>query len=227
LVSQLTPGTVRLVVLSYHGELPVKLEQELELLEGSLKRLRLSWLLHHFPPRPIWATFVCINSFVAIALLSAVTMLSRTSFVFPSLGPTAYLLFFTPRSPAASPKHAVCGHAIGLVCGWAALWFSGLYAAPAVTAEGVNLTRVFAAAASLGATGAIMVLCNVGHPPAGATTLIVSVGFITTIQQLLIIQAAVVALLIHAFVVNRLSGIDYPLWSPRMRPAPLPRPPVV
>ena len=26
------------------------------------------------------------------------------AFVFPSLGPTAFLLFYTPRAPAASPK---------------------------------------------------------------------------------------------------------------------------
>ncbi|HSV16671.1 MAG TPA: HPP family protein [Tepidisphaeraceae bacterium] len=208
------------------SSLAQKLEHELELLEGSLRRLRLSWLLRHFPPRQIWAGFVCVNSFVAIALLSTVAMVSRSPFVFPSLGPTAYLLFFTPRAAAASPKHAICGHAIGLACGWAALWFSGLYHAPAVTAEGVNLTRVFAAAGSLGATGALMVLCNVGHPPAGATTLIVSLGFITRIEYLLIIEAAVLALVLHALVMNRLSGIDYPLWSPRRHWAPLPRPPV-
>lgn len=202
----------------------VKLEQELELLEGWVRRLKLTWLLRHFPPRPIWAAFVCLNSFVAIALLSLLAMAFRTSFVFPSLGPTAYLLFFMPRSPAASPKHAICGHLIGLICGWGSLWLLGLLHAPPVTAEGVNATRLLAAATSLGATGAAMVMLKVSHPPAGATTLIVSLGFITGLRQLVVIEAAVVALLVHAFTINRLAGLDYPLWSPRKHPASLPRP---
>ena len=207
--------------------LEAKLEEELELVEGLLRRLRLSWLLRHFPARPVWAGFVCVNCFISIALLSLVAMLSGTPFVFPSLGPTAYVVFFTPRSPAASPKHAVCGHLIGLICGYAALWITGLVHASAVLVAGVDTPRLLAAAISLGATGAIMILLNVGHPPAGATTLIVSLGFITTIWQLLVIEAAVVALCLHAIVVNRLAGVDYPLWSPKKHPAPLPRPPAV
>ena len=206
------------------NHLHFELDQELEMLEGLLLRLRLSWLLRHFPPRPVWAAFVCVNSVVAIALLSAVAMATGTPFVFPSLGPTAYLLFFTPRAPAASPKHALCGHLIGLVCGWCALLMTGLSKAPPVTAEGVNPMRLIAAAASLGATGAAMVLLNVGHPPAGATTLIVSLGFITNLQHLVVIEVSVSVLLVHAMVINRLSGIDYPLWSPRKHPRPLPRP---
>lgn len=201
-----------------------EIEQELELLEGLLRRLRMGWLLRHFPPRPIWAAFVCGNSFVAIALLSLVAMILHTAFVFPSLGPTAYLLFFMPRSAAASPKHALCGHLAGLVFGWGALWATGLLHAPAVTQEGVNSMRVLAAAASLGLTGAAMVMLKISHPPAGATTLIVSLGFITGLRQLLVIEAAVAALLAHAMLMNRLAGIDYPLWAPRKHPAPLPRP---
>jgi CBS domain-containing membrane protein len=202
-----------------------RLEQELELLEGLLRRLRMGWLLRHFSPRWVWAAFVCGNSFAAIALMSLVAMISRTPFVFPSLGPTAYLLFFTPRAPAASPKHSILGHLIGLICGWLALWLTGLLHARSVTAEGVSAMRILAAAASLGTTGAAMVLLGVSHPPAGATTLIVSLGFITDLRQLLVIEAAVVALLIHALAINRLAGVDYPLWSPRAHPKPLPRPP--
>ena len=201
-----------------------KLEQELEFLEVQLHHLRLSWLLRHFPPRPVWAVFVCINGFIAIALVSLVAMISRTTFVFPSLGPTAYVLFFTPRAPAASPKHAICGHLIGLVCGWLALWITGLANAGTVGTTGVTFARMLAAAISLGVTGGLMILLNVGHPPAGATTLIVSLGFITHLNQLMVIEAAVVLLIAYTIFINRISGIDYPLWSPRRHPTPLPRP---
>jgi len=206
-------------------QLEQKLEHELELLEAVVRHARLTWLLRHFPPRPVWAGFVCLNCFVAIALLSAVAMASRSPFVFPSLGPTAYLLFFTPRSHAASPKHAICGHAIGLLFGLFALWITGLGHVPPVTTEGVNPARVLAAAISLGGTGAAMVMLNVGHPPAGATTLIVSLGFITQPHHLLVIEVAVAVLVVYTVVVNRSAGIDYPIWSPRPHERSLPRPP--
>jgi CBS domain-containing membrane protein len=198
----------------------------LEVLEGLLRRLRLTWLLKRFPARPVWAFFVCGNSIVAIALLSVVAMISGTAVVFTSLGPTAYLLFFTPRAPAASPKHALWGHLIGLACGWGALWITGLTHAPPVTMEGVTKMRILAAALSLGVTAAAMVLLHVSHPPAGATTLIVSLGFITRPWELVVIEAAVAALLVHATIMNRLAGIDYPLWAPKKGAPVLPRPPV-
>lgn len=194
-----------------------KLKEDLELLEGFLRRLRADWLLRHFPRRLVWAVFVCVSCFVVIALLSLLAMVLRTPFVFPSLGPTAYMLFFTPRAPAASPKHAMCGHFIGLVCGWGALWATGLTHAPSATAEGVHPARVIAAAASLGATGALMILLGVGHPPAGATTLIVSLGLIIRIKHLVVIELAVAVLLLHAIVINRMAGIDYPLWAPKKK----------
>jgi hypothetical protein len=43
---------------------------------------------------------------------------------------------------------------------------------------GIHVPGVLAAALSLSATGALMVLFGVSHPPAGATTLIVSLGII-------------------------------------------------
>ena len=160
-----------------------------------------------------------LNGFITIALLAAVAMVSRTPFVFPSLGPTAFLFFFTPRAPAASPRHTIYGHAIGIVCGYGALWLFGLQDAPAAMATGVSLARVGAAALSLALTGALMILAKAAHPPAGATTLIISLGIVTRPFHLLVIEIAVAILTLQAIVINRLAGIDYPLWALRNRPA--------
>ena len=108
-----------------------------------------------------------LNGFATIALLAAVAMISRTPFVFPSLGPTAFLFFFTPRAPAASPRHTIYGHAIGILCGYGALWLFGLQHAPPAMATGVSAARVGAAALSLASTGALMILAKAAHPPAG------------------------------------------------------------
>ena len=62
--------------------------------------LRLAWLLDHFPPRMVWALYIFINGFLTIALLALLAVFTSSPFVFPSLGPTAFLLFHSPLQPA-------------------------------------------------------------------------------------------------------------------------------
>jgi CBS-domain-containing membrane protein len=188
---------------------------EPRLVRGLLRQLQLQTLLGRLPERPLWAAFMFINGFVTIALLAALAMVTGSPFVFPSLGPTAFLFFTAPALPTASPRNAVLGHAIGLVCGYAPLWALGLEAAGPATAIGVDAKRVLCAALSLAATGAVMVLAKAPHPPAGATTLIVALGIVTKPAHLGIIELAVVLLTLQAIALNRLAGLDYPLWSKR------------
>lgn len=194
--------------------------RELELLRpdvtrGLVRRLRLTGLLGRFPERPVWALFMFVNGFISIALLAAVAMLTGTPFVFPSLGPTAFLFFFTPHSPTASPRHTLLGHAIGIACGYGALVVCGLQHAPPAITVGVDGARVLAAALSLAATGALMILLKAAHPPAGATTLIVSLGIVSKPTYLVLIEVAVALLTLQAIGINRLAGLDYPLWARR------------
>src|SRR5215470_14768130 len=95
------------------------------------ERLRLSRWLHRFPPRLVWASFVFLNGFLAVAILAGLAVVSHTPFVFPSVGPTAFLLYYRPTAPTASPRNALCGHAIGIVCGYFAHCLTGLEHAPA------------------------------------------------------------------------------------------------
>jgi CBS-domain-containing membrane protein len=188
---------------------------EPEVTRGLVARLRLTRLLGRFPERPVWALFMFINGFITIALLAAVAMLTHVPFVFPSLGPTAFLFFFTPMLPTASPRNCIYGHAIGIACGYGALLATGLEHAPPAMMTGVDLHRVVAAALSLSATGALMILLKAAHPPAGATTLIISLGIVTKPLHLLIIELAVMLLAVQAIVINRLAGLDYPIWAKR------------
>lgn len=202
-------------------------DPKLELLDpavsrGLADRLHLTRLLGRFPERGAWAVFMFVNGFVTIALLCLVAMATGTPFVFPSLGPTAFLFFFAPTSPSASPRHTIFGHGIGIVCGYGALVVTGLHDAPPAIVTGMDLPRAIAAALSLAATGAVMILLKAAHPPAGATTLIVSLGIIVEPRYLVVIEVAVVIMTAQAFVINRLAGLDYPLWARRARPAEAP-----
>jgi CBS-domain-containing membrane protein len=154
-----------------------------------------------------------INGFISIGILCGLALVFQTPFIFPSLGATAFLLFFTPTTPAASPRNALCGHAIGIACGYAALWVTGLqHAGPAIVTE-LGWTRVLATALSLATTGALLIRLNVPHPPAGATTLIVSLGLVSRPSYLVVLEAAVGLLVGQAIIINRLAGVRYPIWA--------------
>ena len=72
-----------------------------------LDRVRLAWLLNRFPPRLVWSAYVFVNGFLTIALLALLAVLTNSPFVFPSLGPTAYLLFIAPLAENSSPRNTI------------------------------------------------------------------------------------------------------------------------
>lgn len=161
----------------------------------------------------MWALFMFVNGFISIAILTLLAKAFQTPFIFPSLGATAFLVFFTPTTPAASPRNTLCGHAVGIACGFAALWVTGLqHAGPALVAD-LGWARILAVSLALGATGALMILLNVPHPPAAATAMIVALGVVTRVSYLFVLEAAVALLVVQAIVINRLTGVRYPLWT--------------
>jgi CBS-domain-containing membrane protein len=164
---------------------------------------------------PAGALGILICGFIAVALLGIVAMASGVPFLFPSIGPTALLLFSGPTAPTASPRNTLCGHAVGIVCGYFALWATGLTHAASAMAAGMDVSRIIAAALSLSLTGSLMTLLRVPHAPAGATTLIISLGIITSPRDLAVIELAVALLVLCALVVHRCFGTDYPWWRPR------------
>jgi hypothetical protein len=161
----------------------------------------------------MWALFMFVNGFISIAILCGLAKLFHTPFIFPTLGAVAFLVFFTPLAPAASPRNALCGNAVALACGYGALLVTGLqHAAPAIVAD-LSWTRILAVALSLATTGALMILLNVPHPPAAGTTLVVGLGVVSRPEYLLVLEAGVALLVGQAILINRLTDVRYPLWA--------------
>jgi len=185
-----------------------------DVLRGLIRRFQLTTLLRYHSAVPLLALFSFVNGCVSIGVMALAALATGQPFIFPSLGPTAFLFFYTPTAPAASPRNALAGHLIGAAAGWVSLALFGLRDAGPALAVGVDAQRVGAAALSLGLTSGGMVLARTPHPPAGATTLIVSLGILTDLSQIAVLMLAVVLLTVQAFVINRLAGIPYPLWSP-------------
>ncbi len=190
-----------------------------DIVRGIVERARLSWLLEHHARVPVLALFSFINGCISIGLMSILAVITQSPFVFPSLGPTAFLFFYTPIAPSASPRNTIVGHAVGVLAGYISLVVTGLTTAGPALAVGVTWPRVIAAALSLGLTAGVMVLLKSPHPPAGATTLIVSLGILTAPWKLVLLMGAVIVLTVQALAINRLAGIPYPLWNPIRQPS--------
>ncbi len=185
-----------------------------DVLRGFLTHVGLRWLLEHYANIPVLAVFSFINGCISIGIMATLAVITRSPFIFPSLGPTAFLFFYTPTAPSASPRNTIIGHAVGVIAGYFSLVITGLTMAGPALAVGVTWPRVIAAALSLGLTAGLMVLLKSPHPPAGATTLIISLGILTKPWQLLLLMVAVILLTLQAILINRAAGIPYPLWNP-------------
>ena len=185
-----------------------------DIVGGLFTRVRLPWLLQHHSRVPVLAIFSFINGCISIGIMSVLAVITHSPFIFPSLGPTAFLFFYTPTAPSASPRNTIIGHAIGVVAGYLSLVVTGLTMAGPALSIGVTWNRVIAAALSLGLTAGLMVLFRSPHPPAGATTLIISLGLLTKPLQLVLLMVAVILLTLQSLVINRLAGVPYPLWNP-------------
>jgi CBS-domain-containing membrane protein len=160
--------------------------------------------------------YVLVASALSIAVVAAVAVITHEPFVFPSLGPTAFLLFFATTTASASPRNTFSGHLIGVLCGYLALLLFGLADNPP-DLEDVTWARAGAVTLALCATLSLMVWLNVPHAPAGATTLIVALGLLRTPFDLGILMLAVIVMIGLGVVINRLAGFDYPLWSPHLK----------
>jgi len=153
-------------------------------------------------------------------VLGLVAWATGRPFVFPSLGPSAFVLAFDRRSERERAVRVVASHLIGGVAGLAAWTVIADGAAltatpPAFSPEGFRLTA--SAVASLVATSWAMIATDWVHPPACATTLIVSLGLLSTPVEVAIIVASVTVLVaFHAAVIlafKRLVGDAHPLYG--------------
>ncbi len=170
-------------------------------------------LAGHHSRRTVYAVFVFLASGVSIGVITAVAYWSGHPLVVPSLGPTAFLVFNRSQSSVARPRNIVLGHLVGALAGYASLVAFGLQHAPSVVDGGLTAPRIGAAALSIALTSAAMILLNVEHGPAGATTLIVSLGFLTTPGSLILLMAGVVFLAVLGVLIDRSVGLQLPYWA--------------
>jgi CBS-domain-containing membrane protein len=159
------------------------------------------------------AVYTFVGSLLAIGLSGLWAYIVKQPLVFPSLGATAFLFFETPMAEVASPRNTIIGHCVGAAIAFFWLFVFGLTDAPSALEQGFTLERAAAVALSVGCTGGILRLLRAAHPPAGATTVIVSAGLLTSGEELLVLAAGVAILTVTANLLNRALGVPAPAWA--------------
>jgi CBS-domain-containing membrane protein len=150
--------------------------------------------------------YVGVLSLVVLAASGAIGMLLTTPWLFPSLGPTVMVLFGTPREQSARPVDAAVGHAVGIVAGVACLFLFGMNGRPSAVEAGLSLGYVLAGALSVALTAFVLHALKLQHPPAGATTLIISLGVIANPVGILSMAAAIAFTIVVSWGLNWLLG---------------------
>jgi CBS-domain-containing membrane protein len=150
------------------------------------------------------AGYAAVFTLIVLALAGAVGLALKQPWLFPSLGPTVMLFFESPEQPSSRPQNALVGHAVGLVAGVLCFYALGLSGQPPAPVGGLTVAYVAAGALSVAITTLVLTLIDMPHPPAGATTLIVSLGILTQPPQLLAMVGAIVLITIAGWGINRL-----------------------
>lgn len=127
--------------------------------------------------------------------------------LFPSLGPSAFVLATFPESEVSNARRVVLAHGFGVLAGY--ITYHGLAYGVVITGpiapfspEGLRL--VLSGIGAIVLTVGAMLFFEVRHPPACATTLIVALGLLPTFTQgVLIMIAVVVLLVVQSLIVSR------------------------
>ncbi|KAB1193578.1 HPP family protein [Haloferax sp. MBLA0076] len=138
-----------------------------------------------------------LSAGLSFAVLGVVAWATGAAFVFPSLGPSAFVLAFAEANERPRGATVVGGHVIGAVAGLLAysLLAPGVALTASIPAFSVAGLRLVASGiVSVGLTSWGMVAADTVHAPACATTLIVSLGLLSSPMGVGIIVVSVVVL---------------------------------
>jgi len=132
-------------------------------------------------PDQLWAPVMAAGLILFVGLAGLFTGLP---WLLPSLGPTAYLQVESPAHPRSRFYNTVVGHLIGLLVGLPAVALFRAWNEPvALVAKTLTAPRVGASVLALALTILLAFLLRASHPPAGATTLLVTLGSISTLAD--------------------------------------------
>lgn len=121
---------------------------------------------------------------ILLAITGFLAWITGRALIFPSLGPSAFLLAIVSRGEEITTRRVIGGHFIGILAGLLAhhTVAPGLVVTTATPMfAGEQLRLVISGIVSVMLTTGGMLTTETVHPPACATTLIVSLGLLTSV----------------------------------------------
>lgn len=155
------------------------------------------------PGAAVTGALLCL---VVLAAAGAVGLATKQPWLFPSLGPTVMLFFANPEQRSSRPVNTVVGHLVAIAVGYGCYLAFGLAGRPPAPVGGLTVGYVGAAALSVAVTTLVLHLIRLAHPPAGATTLIVALGILSTPLALLDMVGAVLLVTAAGWALNAARG---------------------
>lgn len=125
-------------------------------------------------PNVIWAPLV---SGILMLIPGLMALITGRVWLFPSLGPTAFLQAEAPTLPMSRLYNTLIGHLVGIIAGYLAVIMLGLNGADSVfVIHRVTVGRMWASVIAVTLTLAGQILLKAAHAPAAATTLLITMG---------------------------------------------------
>ncbi|MDS0299021.1 HPP family protein [Halogeometricum sp. S1BR25-6] len=138
---------------------------------------------------------VGVRATLLLAIAGATAWVTGIPALFPSLGPSAFVLAVRDQGP--TPRTVLGGHAVGVVCGLLAYTAAAaVFSVPSTPLDFHPPWLVVSGVVAVGLTSTGMLAVDAVHPPACATTLIVALGLMSTLSEAALVLPAVASLLV-------------------------------
>lgn len=137
--------------------------------------------------------FIVVRATLYLTVTALLAWSSGRPFLFPSLGPTAYVLAFDNKE-VHSFRAVVGGHACGIVGGLVSYYllvFPYTFQDWGGPLGQAGMYLALGGVAALAITAGLMLGLKASHPPACATTLIISLGIMPLCREAIIILISV------------------------------------
>lgn len=184
---------------------------------AKISRLSFWYLASHCDIHLISVIYIFIAVSISMAILGIAAYLTSWPMIFPSLGPTIFLMFYAPSSPLSAPRNAIFGHVgavlIGLLCYWITLKLNATGIVEGVL-DNSSLPIILESSVALGLTGVFMTITGFIHPPAASSALIASLGLMPNWHNVLVMITALGLVSAQAWLMHRVNGVKFPTWNP-------------
>ncbi|PYS45548.1 MAG: HPP family protein [Acidobacteria bacterium] len=125
-------------------------------------------------PELIWVPLV---GGILTLIPGLIGLVMGNAWLFPSLGPTAFLQAASPQHPSSRFYNTLVGHLSGIAAGVSAVLVLAASNEPSVLAtHQLYPHRVWASGLAIALTLLFQLLLRANHPPAAATTLLITLG---------------------------------------------------